>query len=72
MRPYLFDILEEVCPATESSLSRVVQMLLQALLISQTRHMTVSDWCGLTAHVMSAFVVLSVENLPLGLRFVLL
>ena len=41
MPPYLFDILEEVGPSTESALSRIVQMLLQALLVSQTKYMTV-------------------------------
>ncbi|GFR89453.1 huntingtin [Elysia marginata] len=56
MPPYLFDILEEVRPATESALSRVVQMLLQALLVSQTRYMT-SGCCLALRHLSEQYLV---------------
>lgn len=42
MKPYHFDILAEVCPATESSLSRVVQTLFHTLLVSHSKYATVS------------------------------
>lgn len=42
VRPYHFDILQEVNPNIESSLSRIVQMLMHQLLVSQSKYMTVS------------------------------
>ncbi|RUS73694.1 hypothetical protein EGW08_018541 [Elysia chlorotica] len=56
MPPYLFDILEEVGPSTESALSRVVQMLLQALLVSQTRYLT-SGCCLALRHLSEQYLV---------------
>ena len=42
VKPYHFNILQEVVPSVESSLSRLVQMLLHQVLISQSRSLTVS------------------------------
>lgn len=38
--PYHFNVLQEVSPVVESSLSRVVQTLMHRVLVSQSRHMT--------------------------------
>ncbi|KAH9487495.1 hypothetical protein Btru_075739 [Bulinus truncatus] len=40
MKPFMFDILEEINPCIESALSRVVQRLLHTLLMSQSKYMT--------------------------------
>ncbi|CAL1538264.1 unnamed protein product [Lymnaea stagnalis] len=40
MKPYAFDILQEIDPSTESALSRVVQQLLHTLLMSQSKFVT--------------------------------
>ncbi|GFO37998.1 huntingtin-like [Plakobranchus ocellatus] len=56
IQPYLYDILAEVCPASESALSRVVQMLLQLLLVSQTRHMT-NGCCQALCHLSEQYLV---------------
>lgn len=39
--PYHFKMLQEINPTVESALSRIVQLLMHQLLISQSRYMTV-------------------------------
>ena len=40
--PYHFNVLQEVLPTVESSLSRIVHMLMHQMLVSPSRSMTVS------------------------------
>lgn len=41
--PYHFNVFEEVSAMVESALSRVVQMLMHQVLVSQSRHLTVGS-----------------------------
>ncbi|CAG5125625.1 unnamed protein product, partial [Candidula unifasciata] len=56
MKPYHFDILAEVCPATESSLSRVVQTLFHTLLVSHSKYAT-SGICQALSRLSEEYLV---------------
>ncbi|XP_005093645.2 huntingtin [Aplysia californica] len=54
--PYKHDELAQVCPATESALSRVVQMLLHNLLVSNSRYIT-SGCCNALCRLSEEYLV---------------
>ncbi|KAK7109044.1 hypothetical protein V1264_013160 [Littorina saxatilis] len=54
--PYHFNVLQEVVPAVESSLSRIVQMLMHQLLVSQSRSLT-SGCCRALCRLSERFLV---------------